>query len=303
MGVWTANEQAISRGFGGLAVDNVGVQYGLGVLQSGLITPEQFIDVNLKIGGLSIDIVQQPERTVGDPLALVRAYRTGAIVTGTNLDAVPIIDGRGPDPGIAHDAVHVLHTRERLKNVHGHHDNQLIWEGPVPLIGDLQFALTALEAMDDWVAAIEADQGNRRLAEKVLVNKPAALTDSCFSGSGVKTLSTLCPPGVVPKYSTPRIVAGDTIAALTNKCQLKPLNRADNYGLRGLSDAQWATMQQVFPGGVCDFSKEPVGYGPTIPWLTYQQANGEVIYGGDPLPPAPSFSGQGWASPAFAVFR
>jgi len=303
MGVWTPAEQALGKGFGGLAVDNVGVQYGLGALQQGLIQPEQFIDLNQKVGGLSIDIIQQPERTVGDALALVRAYRTGAIVTGSNLDTVPIIDGRGPDPGIAHDAVHVLHTRQRLMNEHGHHDNQLIWEGPTALIGDLMFALNALDAMDAWVGAIETDEGNRPLREKVLANKLADLTDSCFNGSGVKALSTLCPPGIVPKYSTPRIVAGDTIAAMTNKCQLKPLNRDDNYGLRGLTDPQWATMMEVFPDGVCDFSKPPVGYGPTIPWLTYQQDNGEVIYGGAPLPVAPSYSGQGWASPAFGVFR
>lgn len=304
MGVWTAGEQAIGKGFGGLAVDNVGVQYGLSALQAGLILPEQFIDLNSKIGGLSIDIAQQPARTVGDPLALLRAYRTGAINTTSNLDTVPIIDGRGPDPGIAHDAVHVLHTRLRLDAVHGTHDNQLIWEGPVPLIGDLMFALNALDAMDAWLAAIEADQGNRALPEKVLANRlPDFLADACFNGTGVKALDSLCPPGIVPKYSTPRIVAGDSVQALTNKCQLKPLNRADDYGLRGLNDAQWATMMATFPDGVCDYSQPPVGFGPTIPWLTYQDVKGEVIYGGTPMATAPSYSGQGWASPAFAVFQ
>ena len=303
MGVWSPAEQAVGKGFGGLAVDNVGVQYGLGALQQGLILPDQFIDLNQKIGGLSIDIKQQPQRTVGDPLALMRAYRTGAINTTTNLDQVPIIDGRGPDPGIAHDAVHVLHTRLRLDAVHGHHDNQAIWEGPTALIGDTLFALSALDTMDAWVEKIEADQGNRPLREKVLANKLAESVDSCFNGSGVKLLDQLCPPGVVPKYSTPRIVAGDSVAAITNKCQLKALNRDDDYGVIGLSDTQWATMQEVFPDGVCDFSKPPVGYVPTIPWLTYQQADGAVVYGGTPLPAAPSYSGQGWASPAFGVFR
>ena len=302
MGVWTATEQGIGKGFGGLPVDNVGVQYGLSALQSGLILPDQFIDLNAKVGGLSIDIVHQPERTVGDAMALLRAYRTGAINTTSNLDQVPIIDGRGPDPGIAHDAVHVLHTRLRLDAVHGHHDNQLIWEGPVPLIGDLMYALNALTAMDRWVAAIEADTGNRPLPVKVVANKPADLGDACYSGVGLKLTDGLCPPGVVPKYSTPRIVAGDSVQAITNKCQLKPLTRDDDYGLLGLTDAQWATMQATFPNGVCDFSKPPVGFGPTLPWLTYQDARGEVIYGGQPLPVAASYSGSGWASPAFSVF-
>lgn len=303
MGVWTAGEQAIGRGFGGLPVDNVGVQYGLSALQQGLILPDQFVDLNVKVGGLSIDIIQQPERTKGDPLALLRAYRTGAINTTTHLNQVPIIDGRGPDPGIAHDAVHVLHTRLRLDAVHGNHDNQLIWEGPAPLIGDAMFALNALDAMDRWVAAIEADGGNRPLPVKVVANKPADLADACYSGVGVKLTDGLCPEGIVPKYATPRIVAGDSVQAITNKCQLKPLSRDDDYGLVGLSDAQFAQLETVFADGVCDFSRPPVGFGPTLPWLTYQQANGEVIYGGEPLPAAASYSGAGWASPAFGVFR
>ena len=104
-------------------------------------------------------------------------------------------------------------------------------------------------------------------------------------------------------YATPRLVAGDPLSAVTNKCQLKPLNRADDYGPLGLSDAQWATMQTIFPDGVCDFSKPPVGYQPTVAWLTYQKADGKVVYGGEPLPAAASYSGEGWASPAFGVFR
>lgn len=303
MGVWTPAEQALGKGFGGLAVDNVGVQYGLSALQQGLILPDQFVDLNVKVGGLSIDILQQPERTVGDSLALLRAYRTGAINTTTNLNQVPIIDGRGPDPGIAHDAVHVLHTRLRLDAVHGSHDNQLIWEGPAPLIGDLQFALNALDAMDRWVAAIEADTGNRALPVKVVANKPADLGDACYSGAGQKLTDGLCPPGVVPKYSTPRIVAGDSVQAITNKCQLKPFSRDDDYGLAGLSDAQFTQLEAVFAEGVCDFSKPPVGFGPTLAWLTYQEKSGAVVYGGAPLPAAPARSGEGWASPAFGVFR
>lgn len=303
MGVWTAGEQALGRGFGGLAVDNVGVQYGLSALQAGLILPDQFIDLNAKVGGHNIDVQRQDARTVGDPLALFNAYRTGAINTTSNLDQVPIIDGRGPDPGAAHDAVHFMHTRLRLDAVHGGHENQLLWEGPVPLIGDAMYSLNALDAMDRWVEAIEADTGNRVLPVKVLANKPSDLGDACYSGTGTKLSDGACPAGIVAYYSTPRIVAGDSVQALGNKCQLKPLNRDDDYGVVGLSDTQWATLQTIFPDGVCDFSKPPVGFGPTLAWLTYQEKNGEVVYGGTPLPAAPARSGEGWASPAFGVFR
>ncbi|WP_421710544.1 DUF6351 family protein [Alcanivorax sp.] len=33
--VWTRNEQLLGRGFGGIPLDNVGVQYGLKALQNG----------------------------------------------------------------------------------------------------------------------------------------------------------------------------------------------------------------------------------------------------------------------------
>ena len=44
--VWSTNEALLSRGFAGIPLDNVGVQYGLGALQQGLITGEQFLRVN-----------------------------------------------------------------------------------------------------------------------------------------------------------------------------------------------------------------------------------------------------------------
>ena len=81
---------------------------------------------------------------------------------------------------------------------------------------------------------------------------------------------------------TPRTVAGDAITTDANKCQLMPLRRSDYPGIT-FSNAQWATLQQTFPQGVCDFSKPAVAQQPTIPWLTYQNARGRVIYGGRPL--------------------
>ncbi len=69
----------------------------------------------------------------------------------------------------------------------------------------------------------------------------------------------------------PRVGPG-AITTDTNKCQLKPLNRGDDYGLIPFGDDQWARMQTIFPNGVCDFSLPPVDLQPTIPWLTYQDA-------------------------------
>jgi hypothetical protein len=76
-------------------------------------------------------------------------------------------------------------------------------------------------------------------------------------------------------------VAGDAITTDANKCKLKPLNRSD-YALP-FTDDEWSTLQKTFPDGVCDYSKPGVHQGPTVPWLTYQDAKGRVIYGGRPL--------------------
>ncbi len=297
--VWTAAETAAGHGFAALPVDNVGVQYGLGALQQGLITPEQFLDLNAKIGGLDVDTNPTAERTAATDAALTNAYRSGLIDEANNLDQVAIIDCRGPNPGLFHDAYRAFAIRARLDREHGTHANQLIWEGPVILIGDTACNQNSLLAMDRWLAAVEKDDSSMPLAQKVLADKPADLGDECWNGSGGKTSDELCGKGVVPIHGTPRTVAGDAITTDTNKCQLKPLNRSDDYGPTPLSDSQWTQMQALFPDGVCDFSKPGVDQQPTIPWQTYQDSSDQVIYGGAPLPAVPAGSGTGWASPAF----
>jgi hypothetical protein len=300
---WSANEKTVGHGFAGVPIDNVGVQYGLSVLQAGTITPDQFIDLNVKIGGVDIDVQPTVARIPASQPALANAYRTGMINETNNLDRTAIIDCRGPDPGAFHDAYRAFAVRARLDREHGNHNNQMIWEGPAPIIGDAACAQNSLVAMDSWLAAVEKDTSDKPLAQKLTDDKPTGLGDACWTGEGSASVPGLCPPGVVPIYGTPRTVAGDAISTDTNKCQLKALNRADNYGPLGLSDAQWAQLQALFPDGVCDFSKPGVSQQGTIPWQTYQRIGGKVIYGGAALPPAPANSGSGWASPAFEVFR
>jgi hypothetical protein len=64
-------------------------------------------------------------------------------------------------------------------------------------------------------------------------------------------------------------------------CRLKPLDRAD-YGLVGaaFTDEQWATLEQTFPDGVCDWSLPGRGQGPAETWLAYGDEGGGAIYGG-----------------------
>ncbi len=278
---WTANEKKLGHGFAGVAVDNVGVQYGLSALNTGQITSAQFVDLNAKIGGLDIDINPTAARIAASEPALANAYRSGMINEANNLNQTAIIDCRGPDPGAAHDSYRAFAVRARLDREHGTHANQLIWEGPAPIIGDANCMVNSLIAMDRWLNAISKDQRSTPLASKIVKDKPADLSDECWSGTGTKLTNSLCPPGVVPVYGTPRTVAGDAITTDDNKCQLKPLQRSD-YKVT-FTDAQWAELQHTFPTGVCDFSKPGVSQQPTIPWMTYQTASGHVIYGGRPL--------------------
>ncbi|ROH91080.1 hypothetical protein ED208_08940 [Stagnimonas aquatica] len=299
---WGEVEKQLGRGFAGFPVDNVGVQYGLGALRAGLILPAQFVDLNVAIGGLDIDTKPIPSRTPAAQPALANAYRTGLINETNNLDQTAIIDCRGPDPGAFHDAYRAFAIRARLDREHGNHDNQVIWEGPLLIMGDNECARNSFAAMDAWLAAVEQDLSPMPLALKLTTHKPTNVVDACYDGLGQRISAGLCPELIVPVYGTPRTVAGDAISTDTNKCQLKPLDRNDDYGLLPFTDAQWASLSAVFPEGVCDYSKPGVSQQGTIPWQTYQGPLNQVIYGGTPLPPAPANSGTAWAGPAFQVF-
>ncbi|QHS09531.1 DUF6351 family protein [Sinimarinibacterium sp. NLF-5-8] len=326
------------HGFAGFPVDNVGVQYGLDSLKRGIITPAMFVDLNEKIGGLNVDTEWMAERTPAVEPALTNGYRSGMINQANHLDSVAVIDCRGPDPGFFHDAYRAFATRARLDRAHGNHNNMVIWEGAIPIIGDIQCGLNSFKAMNRWLSAAEQDTRAQSLAQKLTDAKPADITDQCWSGVGIKLTNQLCPSttglteplanllnavtnalklpipdllgtvntldlAVVSIYRTPRMVAGDAITTDTNKCQLKPLDRADpDYGNARFSDEQWQRLQATFPTGVCDFTLPGVSQQPTVAWQTYQDASGNVIYGGQALPAAPANSGSGWASPAFAPF-
>ncbi len=279
--VWSKNERKLGRGFAGVAVDNIGVQYGLGALESLKITPAEFVDLNAKIGGLDIDINPTTSRIKADQPALRNAYRTGSINEANNLGRTAIIDCRGPDPGAAHDSYRAFAVRARLDRENGTHANQAIWEGPAPIVADTHCAEESLKAMDRWLAAVHKDKSNRSLPHKVIADKPADIGDECYDGNGDKVSDGLCGEAVVPVYGTPRMVAGDGITTDDNKCRLEPLRRSD-YTLP-FTDAEWATLQATFPDGVCDYSKRGVSQGPTVPWLSYQDAKGGVVYGGKRL--------------------
>ena len=115
--LWGAQEKQLGHGFAGLPIDNVGVQYGLQGLREGTITPAQFVDINSKVGGATIDLKPQEERFAANEPALKRSYLSGAVNEANNLKDVAIIDLRGPDPGAFHDAYRTWSVRARLEHV------------------------------------------------------------------------------------------------------------------------------------------------------------------------------------------
>jgi hypothetical protein len=307
--LWEAAEQKIGHGFAGLSVDNVGVQYGLQGLLEGVITPAQFVDLNTKIGGATVDLKPTAERFTANEPALVRSYRSGAINEANNLKDTAIIDLRGPDPGAFHDAYRTWSMRLRLEHAEGHFPlNHVIWFGETPLIGSPTYTTEALIAMDKWLSAVEADTSSRSLEEKIAKDRPAEVHDKCSNVEGIQEVNV---PGIGPvcenptaqtRFSTPRVIAGEEISTDKQKCQLKPFNRDEYKTTVQFTEEQLAALEKTFTTGVCDFSKPGVSQTGTVPWQTYQDdaKGGEVIYGGQPLGAAPAGSGEGWTSPTFA---
>jgi hypothetical protein len=289
--VWSAQEKKIGRGFAGLPLDDVGVQFGLRALRQGRITPAQFVDLNEKIGGVTVDIRPVQRRFSANQPALRNVYRSGAVNEGNNLAGVPIIDLRGPDPGAFHDAYRSWTMRARLERHQGHFPrNHVIWFGHVALVGDAGYATEGFLAVDRWLARVEKDKRKVSRQRKVAENRPKDIQDRCSQIPGVDAVEV---PGlgrvcrqeqVQTRYATPAMAAGEGIRTDTNKCRLKRLLRTDYYPIE-FTDAQWARLKKVFPTGVCNWSRSGVSQRGAIPWLTYQRdaAGRRVIYGGRAL--------------------
>jgi hypothetical protein len=246
-------------GFARRPTDNIGVQYGLGALNSRAITVDEFLELNEKIGGTDIEGNVVTERTEGDRIALKAAYDSGLVASYSKaLGNVPILlyrtytDSRGD----IHDRQRDFVIRARLQKVNGRVDNTAIW-----IYQGARAGLEPVDVMNQWLDAIVADATPVSI-DKVVKHKPADAVDTCWDESGKKIVEPARFDGegacntLFPVHSEPRLVAG---APLTNdilKCELKPVNFAEYQAT--FSDAQKARMKKVFATGVCDFSKPGV---------------------------------------------
>ncbi|MXZ72579.1 MAG: hypothetical protein F4Z04_13900 [Acidobacteria bacterium] len=259
-------------GFVRRPLDNTGVQYGLGALNGGAITVEQFLDLNRRVGGFDQDGAFSPERSVADPEAVRAAYETGRLANGGGgLAGTPIIDYRAysddREGGDVHVRYHSFSMRERLRRANGRADNHIM------LVEDARHGLYssqspvlqgALAQMDEWLANLTADESAERGIDDVVGAKPVELADACWTRdeSPERILEEQvrgrgrCEE-LYPSSPGPREVAGAPLASDVIKCVLRPIDMTDYEAT--FTDEQEAELRQVFEGGVCDWTEPGIG--------------------------------------------
>ena len=209
-------------------------------------------------------------RREGDLDAIAAAYDSGMVFTG-KLE-IPIIDWRHY---LEHELdMHHSHqsfaTRQRLIDGKGDADNQVIWftdARPVPLYDPTP---EAFEVIDEWMANIRANPG-RSVAE----NKPPRAVDRCFTTAGEEIAAgdgvwdgilNQEPLGPCAEqfqtYKSSRIVAGGPIQGGIFKCQLQTVADTIARGIYGSwlpTVAERASLEEIFPSGVCDWTLPDAG--------------------------------------------
>ena len=238
----------------------------------GTSVPDQWDPWSVRNMNVSDGIVPAP-RTVGSIEAMNAAYERGHVFVG-DID-IPIIDWRNYLEHVLdmHNSHQSFASRQRMLNFDGDASNQVIWFTDARGVsGSERFDQTpeALAVMDEWMTNI-LKHPNRSVAK----NKPAQAVDSCFDSYGNKIAAgedvwsgilDERPEGSCtrefPLYSTSRIVAGNGIEGGVFKCALQSIDDAvDNgvYGQWSPSPTELATLNAIFPDGVCDYTHPDVG--------------------------------------------
>lgn len=290
-----------------LPYDTVGVQYGLQALTGGVISAEQFVQLNEGIGGFDLDYnwsgaaalpAGSPaprSRAVPDVLPLI--YQTGLIANARNLAKVPIIDMRTDTGGDLHEPWRSLQLRARLDAVNGHHDNFVIrgmgkTASPQNFVGPALLS-QSFDTMDRWLSAMEADSSTTSLEAKVVRHRPADARDGCYNSAGataadvateIPLSDSACPVSAALHFKSPQQVAGGPLSEDVLKCQLKTFNASSpDYGGVVFTAPQIVRLRAVFAEGVCDWTKPGVGQ-PTAASGMVSFASGP---GGKAMSPAP----------------
>ena len=209
-------------------------------------------------------------RKSGDVTRSNAAYTSGIVFRG-KID-IPTIDWRHYLEAELdmHNSHQSFASRKRMLNYDGDASNQVIWFTDARPARASDQSPLALAVIDEWMANIRANPEGG-----VSGNKPAAAVDSCFatngsliaSGDGVwDGILDSKPAGactqVFPLHSTSRVVAGAPFEGGIFKCALQPVAAAAAKGLYAPwipSASDVARLEQIFPQGVCDYTKPDVG--------------------------------------------
>jgi len=293
--VWEANVAVTGRdpdtGFARPGYDNEGIQYGLDALNAGVITPDQFLDLNQSIGGFDGDGQPAPERSVVPDDLVARAYETGRVTGASDgLLDIPIIlvNVYTDDLGDIHDRVRSFSVLDRLAGGEGGDwpASVSLWSIGLPagdslvdtLTGALgDFTAVPTHALDQWLTAAEAYEaghgGTRR--DALAATKPDRARSRCQPRGAAEIVGDDAndDPACVaafPVHEEPRMAAGEPRRGDVLKCALRPVEDSlDLYDVR-LSDAQIARLAEIFPTGVCDYDRPGVGEAPfTHPWYDF----------------------------------
>jgi hypothetical protein len=271
-------------GFARRPLDNVGVQYGLVAFNKGIISAEQFLELNQNMGGYDDKGDITAGRMTGDVEALHIAYATGQVNSGEGgLASVPIIDIRvyaDTVPDI-HDEYRSFVTRARLIAANGSADNQVMMTFPFTTkpgkkLGEsfATVAGTLVPKMDQWLDNLAKQPSKVAIIETIASAKPAELADACWSEDGEKIVEKRTYDGnsrcnqLFPPHGDPRIAAGEPLTEDILKCALKPVNPRDY--VHPLTPDQLMRLKTIFPLGVCDYTRPGIGQGPMQgTWRTY----------------------------------
>lgn len=262
-------------GFARATFDNAGVQYGLGALAAGVIDVEEFLDLNANIGGFDRDGLMQPGRSVGDPVGIENAYRSGLITSGHGgLASTPTIDLRAYTDFAGFGAFADIHTSFWSVAMH----ERLARDGVDPTLhsrwiyqpSDGSRVPAALDAMDEWLDAIAADTGRGSPAAKAARNRPEAAAPGCWPTPGGPKVTDLaaCYAGPFTYTGDLRTVAGAPITSDVTCRRRAP--RPSDYTVT-FTPEQWTRLLEVFPDGVCDYTRRGIGFARLADtWQSYE---------------------------------
>jgi hypothetical protein len=219
---------------------------------------------------LSANGVTPVPRREGDLIAMHNAYNRGLYFRG-DID-IPLIDWRHylEESLDMHNSHQSFASRQRMLDFDGNASNQVIWFTDARPSRQTDATPQALQVIDDWMANIRAHP-----ERGVAGNKPELATDRCFTTGGTEIargphvwdgILDNRPKGACaqefPLHSTSRIVAGGPLRGGVYKCALQSVDAAIAKGVYGSwtpSADEVTRLKEIFPTGVCDYSKPDVG--------------------------------------------